>query len=82
MSVTPQLHLSTPDRRHALMARWDRWMVNDGCGCIFLAVWIFLQLVLSVLAFVNYQLNDNLDNARAKFGITYGECLRMLLDMF
>ncbi|KAF8508456.1 NADPH oxidase [Hysterangium stoloniferum] len=49
----------------------DRWMVNEGGKRIFFFAWIFLQLLVAVFGFFNYQLKDNNENARATFGITY-----------
>ncbi|KAF8531550.1 NADPH oxidase [Gautieria morchelliformis] len=71
MRPQPQQPLATSDSHHSLKSQWDRWMVNDGGGRIFFAVWIFLQLIVGVFGFANYQLKDNLVNARATFGITY-----------
>lgn len=53
--------------------RWEHWMVNEGGRRIFFSVWVFLQLLVAVFGFANYQLKDNLNNARATFGVTYGE---------
>ena len=35
---------------------------------MFFSVWIFLHLLVFSLGFVNYQLNDDNNNARAMFG--------------
>ncbi|GJJ14792.1 hypothetical protein Clacol_009060 [Clathrus columnatus] len=54
-----------------LRERLDHWMVNEGGKRLFFFSWVFLQLLVSVFGFFNYQLKDNLNNARATFGITY-----------
>jgi len=38
---------------------------------MFFGVWIFLHLLVAALGFVHYQLKDNLNTARATFGVTY-----------
>jgi len=54
-----------------LREKWEHWMVNEGGRRIFFVVWIFLQLLVAVFGFANYQLKDNNVDARATFGITY-----------
>jgi len=49
----------------------DAWMVNDGGKRIFFLAFILLHLFVIVFGFFNYQFKDNLNNARATFGITY-----------
>ncbi|KAF8574915.1 NADPH oxidase B [Ramaria rubella] len=49
----------------------DRWMVNEGGRRLFFASWVFLQLLVAVFGFFNYDFKDNLVTARATFGITY-----------
>lgn len=48
--------------------RWNVWMVNEGGRRLFFFVWIFLHLLVFALGFVNYQLNDDNNDARAMFG--------------
>lgn len=57
-----------------LSEKWNHWMVNEGGKRLFFSVWIFLQLLVAVFGFANYQLKDNNVNARAALGITYRQC--------
>jgi hypothetical protein len=59
----------------SLLNKWDHWMINEGGKHIFISIWIFLHLVVAVFGFLTYQLKDNLTNARATFGITFGAFL-------
>jgi hypothetical protein len=54
-------------------AKYQAWMVNEGGKKIFFSVFILLHLLVLGLGFLNYDLNDNLVNARRTFGITYRE---------
>jgi hypothetical protein len=56
----------------SLWERWNCWMINEGGKRLFFFIWIFLHLLVAVFGFLNYQLKDNLTNARAMFGITFG----------
>ncbi|KAI9814305.1 MAG: hypothetical protein M1832_005945 [Thelocarpon impressellum] len=49
----------------------DRWMVNEGYHQLFLAVFITVHVMIFIFGFINYQMKDNLYNARITFGITY-----------
>ncbi|EGG11161.1 uncharacterized protein MELLADRAFT_70910 [Melampsora larici-populina 98AG31] len=51
--------------------RLKSWMVNEGGRKIFTWTWIFVHLFAFTLAFLNFQLKDNLTNARSTFHITY-----------
>ena len=51
--------------------KWDLWMINEGGRQLFFAVWIILHLLVAAFGAINYQLKDNLVNARATFGVTY-----------
>lgn len=44
-------------------------MVNDGKTFVYVAVWLFLQTLLFVLAFVNYAVSDNFKGIRGRFGL-------------
>jgi len=46
-------------------------MINEGGRHLFFAVWILLHILVAAFGFFNYELKDNLVNARATFGITY-----------
>lgn len=50
----------------------DLWMINEGGRQLFFAVWIFLHVLVALFGFFNYQLKDNLNDARRTFGITFG----------
>ena len=51
--------------------KWDRWMINEGGKRLFFSAWILLHLLVAVFGFLNYDLKDNLNDARATFGITF-----------
>ncbi|KAL7269067.1 hypothetical protein RUND412_008290 [Rhizina undulata] len=54
-----------------LKQKIDRWMVNEGYRRIFVGVFILLHMFVFGFGFVHYSLKDNLNTARATFGITY-----------
>ena len=53
-----------------------RWL-NDSvwivCVGVFLAIWVFLHLLVLAFGFLNYQLNDSYTIARKTFGIGFGK---------
>ncbi|KAJ6488650.1 NADPH oxidase [Mycena vitilis] len=51
--------------------RISLWMINEGQRHLFFATFLFLHLIVSVLGFAHYGLKDNLNTARATFGITF-----------
>ncbi|CAG8457917.1 9814_t:CDS:2 [Paraglomus occultum] len=51
--------------------KFQAWMINEGNRNIFFGVWIILHCLVFSLAFLNFFFNDNLNNARTQFGITY-----------
>ncbi|KAI0342373.1 NADPH oxidase [Trametopsis cervina] len=51
--------------------KWNLWMINEGGRRIFFFVWIFLHLLVAALGTIHYQTKDNLNTARATFGITF-----------
>lgn len=57
-----------PYKPDGLFDKWNIWMINEGGRRLFFFVWIFLHLLVFGLGFVNYQLNDDLNNARAMLG--------------
>lgn len=60
-----------PPRDLNFMEKLDRWMVNEGSRRITVVVFVVVHAMIFAFAFVNYQLKDNLTNARATFGLTY-----------
>jgi len=60
-----------PTGPKTLRDRIDLWMINEGQRHILFATFLFLHLLVAVLGFVHYGLKDNLNNARATFGITF-----------
>ncbi|KAJ7202026.1 NADPH oxidase [Mycena pura] len=60
-----------PTRPKKLSEKFSLWLINDGRQKIFFVVFLFLHLLVTVLGFVHYGLKDNLNNARATFGITF-----------
>lgn len=49
----------------------DRWMVNEGARRISVGIFMLLHAMIFTFGFINYQLKDNLNTARATFGLTY-----------
>ncbi|KAJ7627849.1 NADPH oxidase [Mycena polygramma] len=47
------------------------WLINEGHQHLFFAVFLALHLIAAVLAWLHYSLKDNLNGARATFGITF-----------
>lgn len=58
-------------KRLTLKQKYNAWMVNEGGRRWFLLGFIFLHILVIIFGFFNYQFKDNLNNARAMFGITY-----------
>lgn len=51
--------------------RLDRWMVNEGYRRLFVFVFAAVHAMIFAFGFMNYDIKDNLTNARSTFGITY-----------
>jgi len=47
------------------------WKINEGGRQIFFGVWVLLHALVFIFGAVNYQLKDNLVEARQTFGITF-----------
>ncbi|KAJ7023069.1 NADPH oxidase [Mycena alexandri] len=60
-----------PTRPKKLSEKITIWMINEGKQRVFFAVFLLLHLLVAILGFVHYGLKDNLNNARARFGITF-----------
>ncbi|KAI4152105.1 MAG: hypothetical protein LQ340_003104 [Diploschistes diacapsis] len=60
-----------PRRDLTPMEKFSRWMVNEGSRRFTVAVFMIVHAMIFAFGFANYQLKDNLNNARATFGITY-----------
>ena len=73
-------NVSAPRTRRTFKERFNIWLVNEGGRQIFFGSWIFLHLLVVVFGFLNYQLNDDLVDARATFGITYRALFFFQLD--
>jgi len=70
-SLTTSTFSKVPFKPNGWLQKYNLWMINEGGSRMFFGVWIFLHLLVAVFGFLNYQMNDNLNNARATFGITY-----------
>lgn len=70
-NTTGSITQPTPNQVKSLKQRFDLWMINEGGRRLFFFVWILLHLLVAVFGFLNYQLKDNSDNARATFGVTF-----------
>lgn len=64
------LYMAPPTRKN-FQEKFNVWLINEGGRQIFFAIWIFLHMLVIAFGFINYQLKDNLVDARATFGITY-----------
>ncbi|KAL8711072.1 MAG: hypothetical protein Q9220_004453 [cf. Caloplaca sp. 1 TL-2023] len=62
---------SIPPRQLRLVEKLDRWVANKGARILALALFIVVHVMVFVFGFLNYHLKDNLNNARATFGLTY-----------
>lgn len=60
-----------PRRRRTFREKFNVWLINEGPRQIFFGSWIFLHLLVVGFGFLSYVLSDNLEDARATFGITY-----------
>lgn len=60
-----------PPRQKTFREKFKVWLINEGGSQIFFGVWIFLHMLVIAFGFMNYQISDDLTDARATFGITY-----------
>jgi hypothetical protein len=63
--------ITGPVERRTLKERFNVWLINEGSKKLFLAVWIFLHLLVAAFGFTHYYWNDHYINVRALLGITY-----------
>ena len=63
-------HMAPPIQR-TFKEKFNVWLINEGPRQIFFGSWIFLHLLVLAFGFLGYGLSDDLENARATFGITY-----------
>jgi NADPH oxidase len=61
-----------PAEPKSLKERLNVWLINEGGRKLFFATWILLHLLVAVFGFINYQVKDIYDNARALLGPTFG----------
>jgi hypothetical protein len=71
-SNTAASRVTTPYEPSTFREKWAHWMINEGGKRLFFAVWVLLHLLVAAFGALNYGLKDNLTQARATFGITYG----------
>lgn len=57
-----------------LMDKFNVWMINEGGRQLFFGVFIFLHLLVAVFGIFHYGMKDNLNGARATFGVTFSTC--------
>ena len=53
------------------MEKLDRWMVNEGYRKLSMLLFAAVHSMVFAFGFLNYHMKDNLNTARATFGITY-----------
>ncbi|KAJ7768656.1 NADPH oxidase [Mycena maculata] len=63
--------VKAPSGPKGIRERISLWLINEGHRHIFFGVWLLLHLLVTILGFLHYGLKDNLNNARAEFGITF-----------
>ncbi|KAH7883001.1 NADPH oxidase B [Phlebopus sp. FC_14] len=64
-------HNTVHQRPRTFGQKFDLWMINEGGKRLFFFAWIFFHCLVIAFGVMNYQLSDDLTNARATFGITY-----------
>ena len=70
-SLTKVSSKVVPRTQRTFNEKFNIWLINEGPRQIFFGSWIFLHLLVIVFGFLFYVLSDNLEDARATFGITY-----------
>lgn len=60
-----------PRTHRTLKQKFNVWLINEGPRQIFFGSWIFLHLLVLIFGLLNYKLSDDLEDARATYGITY-----------
>ncbi|KAH9054219.1 NADPH oxidase [Lactarius vividus] len=70
-SNTTTTHVVKPYEPKTFTEKWRHWMINEGGKRLFFFVWVFLHLLVAALGCLHYGLKDNLNTARATFGITF-----------
>ena len=70
-TLTNVSSFTAPRTQRTFKEKFNVWLINEGGRQIFFGSWIFLHLLVVVFGFLNYQLSDDLVDARATFGITY-----------
>ncbi|KAL8699875.1 MAG: hypothetical protein Q9224_001217 [Gallowayella concinna] len=62
---------ATPPRPLRLVEKIDRWASNDGARVLALLTFGVVHAMVFIFGFLNYQMKDNMDTARATFGVSY-----------
>ncbi|KAF2237501.1 cytochrome b-245 heavy chain subunit beta [Viridothelium virens] len=62
---------SEPPREMTFGEKVGVWLVNEGYRRVFVFVFMLVHAMVFAFGFMNYDIKDNLTNARATFGITY-----------
>lgn len=74
-SNTTSSNNGKPETPKTFREKFNIWMINEGGRQVFFTVWILLHFLVALFGFFNYQLKDNLVDARQTFGVTYGTSL-------
>ena len=75
--LTNASSIMSPPTERTLKEKFKIWLINEGSRQIFFGTWIFLHILVIVFGFIFYALSDNLEDARATFGITYCALLKI-----
>jgi len=70
-TLTNASSIMSPPTERTFKEKFNIWLINEGSRQIFFGTWIFLHILVIVFGFIFYVLSDNLEDARATFGITY-----------
>ena len=62
---------TTPPRKLRLVEKIDRWAANDGAKVLALLTFAVVHAMVFIFGFLNYHMKDNLNTARATFGVSY-----------
>lgn len=62
---------TAPPRQLRLVEKIDRWAANDGSKVLALSTFAVVHAMVFVFGFLNYHMKDNLNSARATFGVSY-----------
>lgn len=60
-----------PPRDLTWLEKIRRWLVHQGSQHLFILMFVVVHSMIFAFGFVNYHMKDNMNDARATFGVTY-----------